>query len=175
MGIGSFPGVKRPWSGVNRSPSSSAEFKDRVDLYALSRLWAFMAFSGVKFTFVYFWLLGSQVKAIDIIGVAAERKVDKHWDRTVSKAISHEEILAFVREFYTYWALSLTFWQEVKRGKTAVSALGVSNASSTAFGISKHNRLCCIHFRNFVNYGKLKNGLPMIIHSLSLGGSHHYV
>jgi hypothetical protein len=43
-------------------------------------------------------------------------------------------------------------------------------ASSTAFDISKHNRLCCIHVRNFVNYGKLKNGLPMIIHSLSLGG-----
>ena len=43
-------------------------------------------------------------------------------------------------------------------------------ASSNAFDISKHNRLCCIHFRNFVNYGKLKNGLPMIIHSLSRVG-----
>jgi hypothetical protein len=44
------------------------------------------------------------------------------------------------------------------------------HARCTAFDISKHNRLCCIHFRNFLNYGKLNNGLPMIIHSLSLGG-----
>ena len=32
MGTGSFPGVKRPWRGVDRSPQSSAEVKERVEL-----------------------------------------------------------------------------------------------------------------------------------------------
>jgi len=36
MGIGSFPGVKRPGQGVNHPPPSSAQVKERVELY----LWA---------------------------------------------------------------------------------------------------------------------------------------
>jgi hypothetical protein len=45
--------------------------------------WVFMAFSRVKFTFVYFLLLGSEVKAIGITGVAAERKVEIRGDRAI--------------------------------------------------------------------------------------------
>jgi hypothetical protein len=33
MGIGSLPGVKRPERGVDHSPISSAEVKERVELY----------------------------------------------------------------------------------------------------------------------------------------------
>jgi hypothetical protein len=36
MGIGSFPAVKRPGCGVNHSPPSSAEVKERVELYLYS-------------------------------------------------------------------------------------------------------------------------------------------
>jgi len=36
MGIGSFPGVKQPGRGVNHSPPSSAEVKERVELYLYS-------------------------------------------------------------------------------------------------------------------------------------------
>ena len=33
MGTGSFPGVKRPERGVDHPPPSSAEVKERVELY----------------------------------------------------------------------------------------------------------------------------------------------
>jgi hypothetical protein len=33
MGTGSFPGVKGPGRGVDHTPSSRAEFKERVELY----------------------------------------------------------------------------------------------------------------------------------------------
>jgi hypothetical protein len=36
MGTGSFPGVKRPGRGVDHPPPSSAEVKERVDLYLYS-------------------------------------------------------------------------------------------------------------------------------------------
>ena len=36
MGTGSFPGVKQPGRGVNHPPPSSAEVKERVDLYLYS-------------------------------------------------------------------------------------------------------------------------------------------
>ena len=36
MGTGSFPGVKRPWRGVDHPPQSSAEVKERVELYLYS-------------------------------------------------------------------------------------------------------------------------------------------
>ena len=37
MGTVSFPGVKRPGRGVNHPPTSSAEVKERVELYLCSR------------------------------------------------------------------------------------------------------------------------------------------
>jgi len=36
MGTGSFPGVKRPGHGVDHPPPSSAEVKERVELYLYS-------------------------------------------------------------------------------------------------------------------------------------------
>ena len=36
MGTGSSPGVKRPGRGVDRPPLSSAEVKERVELYIYS-------------------------------------------------------------------------------------------------------------------------------------------
>jgi hypothetical protein len=36
MGTGSFPGVKRPGHGVDHPPTSSAEVKERVELYLYS-------------------------------------------------------------------------------------------------------------------------------------------
>ena len=36
MGTGSFPGVKRPGRGVDHPPPSSAEVKERVELYLYS-------------------------------------------------------------------------------------------------------------------------------------------
>jgi len=53
MGTGSFPGVKRPGRGIDHPPPSSAKVKERVELYLYSPLWAFVACSGVNFTFQY--------------------------------------------------------------------------------------------------------------------------
>ena len=36
MGTGSFPGVKRPERGIDHSPPSNAEVKERVQLYLYS-------------------------------------------------------------------------------------------------------------------------------------------
>jgi len=36
MSTGPFPGVKRPGCGVDHPPTSSAEFKERVELYLYS-------------------------------------------------------------------------------------------------------------------------------------------
>jgi len=36
MGTGSFPGVKRPGRGVDHPPASSAEVKERAELYLYS-------------------------------------------------------------------------------------------------------------------------------------------
>ena len=51
MGTGSFPGVKWPGRGVDHPPLSSAEVKERVELYLDSRLWTFVACSRANFTF----------------------------------------------------------------------------------------------------------------------------
>jgi hypothetical protein len=54
MGTGSFPGVKRPGRGVDHPHSSSAEVKERVELYVYSPLCAFVACSAVTFTFTFY-------------------------------------------------------------------------------------------------------------------------
>jgi hypothetical protein len=53
MGTLSFPGVKRPGLGVDHPQSSSAEVKERVELYLYSPLWAFVVCSTVNFTFTF--------------------------------------------------------------------------------------------------------------------------
>ena len=50
MGTGSFRGVNRPGRGVNYPPLSSADVKERVELYLYYPVWAFMACSRVNFT-----------------------------------------------------------------------------------------------------------------------------
>ena len=51
MGTGSFLGIKRPRSGVNHPPPSSAEVKKRIELYLYSTSTAFVAGDRVNFTF----------------------------------------------------------------------------------------------------------------------------
>jgi len=54
MRTGSFPGLKRPVHGVDHPPSSSAEVKERVELYLYSPVCAFMASSRVSFTSTFY-------------------------------------------------------------------------------------------------------------------------
>jgi len=53
MGTGSFLWVNRPGRGVDHTPPSSAEVKERVELYLYLPLGAFMACSMVIFTFTF--------------------------------------------------------------------------------------------------------------------------
>ena len=46
VGTGSFPGVERPGPGIDHSPPSSAEVKERVE----PPLWAFVACYKINFT-----------------------------------------------------------------------------------------------------------------------------
>jgi len=46
----SFLGVKQLGCGIDHPPPSSAEVKEKVELYLFSPLWAFMAHSRVNFT-----------------------------------------------------------------------------------------------------------------------------
>jgi len=52
-GTGSFPGVKRPGQGVDHPPTSSAEVKERVELYLYSPsgpLWPVIGWTLLYFT-----------------------------------------------------------------------------------------------------------------------------
>jgi hypothetical protein len=53
MGTGSFPGVKRPGTGVDHSPPSSAEVKEKVELYFYSPLWVFVACFRLNLIFTF--------------------------------------------------------------------------------------------------------------------------
>jgi hypothetical protein len=62
MGIGSlFPGVQRPGHGANNPPPSSAEVKERVQLYCYAPCGAFMAYSTTNITF-YFTFIFAQLR-----------------------------------------------------------------------------------------------------------------
>jgi hypothetical protein len=50
MGTGSFAGVKRPGRGVEHPPPSSAEVKERVELYLYSPSGPSWSFLGQNFT-----------------------------------------------------------------------------------------------------------------------------
>jgi hypothetical protein len=52
MCTGSFPEIKRPGRGVDHPLPSSAEVKERVELY-LYPLWAFVTCYRVNFTFTF--------------------------------------------------------------------------------------------------------------------------
>jgi hypothetical protein len=53
---GPFPGVKRPGRGVNHSPPSSAEVKERVDLYVYSPCGPSWPVLGWISTYTFIWL-----------------------------------------------------------------------------------------------------------------------
>ena len=53
-----FPGLKRPGRGVDHPPPSSAEVKERVELYPYS---PFMACSRANFTFTYTFINAKMV------------------------------------------------------------------------------------------------------------------
>jgi len=60
MGTRSFPGVKRPGRGVDHPPPSSAEVKERVELYLYSPSrpsWPVLGRPLLYFTLLYFTLL----------------------------------------------------------------------------------------------------------------------
>jgi len=60
MGTGSFLGVKRSGNGVDYPPPSSAEVKERVELYLYSPSgpsWPFLWRTLLYFTLLYFTLL----------------------------------------------------------------------------------------------------------------------
>jgi len=52
MGTGSFPGIKRPWRGVDHPPPHNAEVKEGVQLYLFPFL-AFVVCSWMSFTFTF--------------------------------------------------------------------------------------------------------------------------
>jgi len=51
-----FPGIKRLGRGVEHPPASSAEVKERVELYLYSPSGRFLACSRVNFTFTFYAL-----------------------------------------------------------------------------------------------------------------------
>jgi hypothetical protein len=53
VGIGSFLGIKWPGRGANHLLPSSAEVLRRSSAIPLLPLWAFVAYSGVEFTFTF--------------------------------------------------------------------------------------------------------------------------
>jgi len=53
MGTGFFPGVKWPGCDVDHLPPSSAEVKERIELYIYSPFWAFVACSRVNSTLTF--------------------------------------------------------------------------------------------------------------------------
>jgi hypothetical protein len=53
MGTGSFPVVKRPWRGVDHPPPSSAEVKERIELYLYSPLDLHGLFYGYLYLYLY--------------------------------------------------------------------------------------------------------------------------
>jgi hypothetical protein len=55
MGTVAFPGVKRPRRGVDRPPRSSAEVKNRIELYLYSPSEAFMVYCRVNFILPLIW------------------------------------------------------------------------------------------------------------------------
>jgi len=80
MGTGSFPVVKRPERGDDYPTPSSAEVKERVELYPLLQLWVFVVCSRVNFTFTRKRKkrLCRDHKIISLIAQCAQQHCTKH-------------------------------------------------------------------------------------------------
>ena len=99
MGTGSFPEVKWPGHGNDHPPPSSAEIKERVELYLLLSLWAFVAFSRVKLSlptshhmpWVHVWTVPHFTHLYVVI-------------LSCSLFTRHDHILTF--SAYTFWPIS---------------------------------------------------------------------
>ena len=87
MRTGSFPGIKRPGRGFDQPLPSSAEVKERVEVYLYSTLCAFVACSGVKF---YLYHYRVQCVLLDC------PKTRKWWQVYISKKWLTEEGVAYV-------------------------------------------------------------------------------
>ena len=74
MGIGSFPGLKRPGRGVDPPPSTA-----KVEGIHLLPLWAFVACSRVNFTFYQSIHIVVVIVIVDaVVDVAAAVTVNCH-------------------------------------------------------------------------------------------------
>jgi hypothetical protein len=77
----SFPEVKRQGRGADHTSPSSAEVKERVELYLYPPLWIFMARSRVNFTFyVHTQAVGSLYGALIYIDI--DISVNCNWVHT---------------------------------------------------------------------------------------------
>jgi hypothetical protein len=62
MSTGSFSGVKRPGRGVDHPPPSSAEVKERVELYLYSSSGPSWPFIGWTLPYLFFWNQCTDIK-----------------------------------------------------------------------------------------------------------------
>ena len=60
----SFPGVKRLGRGIDNPPPSSADVKERVELYLCPILWAVVAGLRVNFTFTFIYQYCEQKRTL---------------------------------------------------------------------------------------------------------------
>jgi len=82
MGIGSFPGVKRPRRGVDHPSLSSAEVKEGA--IPLLPLWVFVACSRMNFTFTF---TCTRLSSITLAIATALRTVSRRWRGAVFKSL----------------------------------------------------------------------------------------
>jgi ABC-type sugar transport system permease subunit len=115
MGTMSFPGVKRPGRGVYHPPLSSAEVKERVELYLYSPAgssWPVLGWT-LPFTFTYYNL---QTVADQMLAIRLTRQL--RWHRWMNTVPRHSNTLyCSVLCIYITLAYRLCFWLLIKMKK----------------------------------------------------------
>jgi hypothetical protein len=84
MGTGSFQGVKRPGRGVDHTPSTSAEVKERVELY-------FYSLSGPSWLVLGRTLPLKYVVTFDVI-TATDTKNTLPWEEVTAYGLTNRYI-----------------------------------------------------------------------------------